>query len=542
VYSSRDAQGKVLLYWRRLDQSSVSPLPGTDSGFDPFFSPDGKQVAFFASGRLKRVELESGIITDLANSVNPAGGSWGEDGRIVFNRAPTLDLWTLNANGGEITPIARDPEMNAGRYWPQVLPGGQAILFTRTILGASGANIGASRIEALTLRDGRRHVLVEGATFGRYAASGHLLYVRRGTVFARSFDATRFELTGPEAPVLNGVEYSSHDGSAQFEFSRDGTLVYRASRPGTDLKTVQWMDSAGRLEPLLATPGDYRSLSLSPDGRRLALWIVDGSRGDVYVQEIQKGQQPTRLTVDSGIVDSPLVWSRDGRYIFFRAGLGTQLATWWVPSDRASQPKQLISGFSVSGITADGTKLFVLTRTPKTRGDSWVLPITEDANGPRAGQPVPLLNGPASEIATATSPDGRWVVHGSDETGLPEVYVIGFSDPSLKWPISHDVGGGSGGFWSRTSLQLFYPTFFSPLRIMVAPYTLEGGRCQPGQPQPWSPRAIPSRAGIGMMTVSLAPDEKRFAVVMPVEESFSNRVVFVTNFFDEIRRRLAEAK
>ena len=536
VYSSRDAQGKVLLYWRRLDQSSVNALPGTESAFDPFFSPDGKHVAFFADGRLKTIELESGSITDLANAVNPAGGSWGDDGRIVFHRAPTLDLWSVPANGGELTQIARDPELTAGRYWPQVLPGGQAILFTRTILGATGANIGSARIEAMTFKDGRRHVLVEGATFGRYAASGHLLYLRRGTVFARSFDATRLEVSGPEAPVLNGVEFSSYDGAAQFEFSRNGTLVYRASRPGTDLKTVQWMDSDGRLEPLLATPGDYRSLQLSPDGRRLALSIAEGKRGDVYVQEIQKGQQPTRLTVDSGIADSPLIWSRDGRYIFFRAGRDTM----WIPSDRASQPKQLVSGFLVSGITGDGTKLFVGTRTPKTRGDAWLLPITEDSSGPRGGQPVPLLNGPSSETAFDSSPDGRWILHGSDETGLPEVYVIGFSDPSLKWPISRESGGG--GFWSRTSLELFYPTFFSPLRIMVAPYTLEGGRFQPGQPRPWSPRAIPAREGVGILTFSLSPDGKRFAVLMPAEESFSNRVVFVTNFFDEIRRRLAEAK
>lgn len=199
-----------------------------------------------------------------------------------------------------------------------------------------------------------------------------------------------------------------------------------------------------------------------------------------------------------------------------------------------------MSGFVVSGITADGTRLVVTTRTPKTRGDSWLVPITEDASGPRAGQPVPLLTGPASEAATDSSPDSRWIPYAADETGLPEVYVIALSDPSLKWPISQD--SGSGAFWSRTSMELFYPTFFSPMRIMVAPYTVEAGRFQPGQPRPWSPRAIPARAGIGALITSLAPDGKRFAVLMPVEESLGNRVVFVMSFFDEIRRRLAEAK
>jgi len=319
VYSSRDAEGKVLLYWRRLDRPTVTPLAGTESAFSPFFSPDGKHVAFFADGRLKRIELETGVVTDLANAVNPAGGSWGDDGTIVFHRAPTLDLWTVPANGGELTEIARDPEY-VGRYWPQVLPGGKAILFTRTILGPSGADIGQAQVEATSLKDGRRHILVKGASFGRYIPNGHLLYLRRGTVFARSFDAARLEVTGSEVPVLNGVEYSNYDGAAQLEFSKNGTLVYRASRPGSDLKTVMWMDSAGHLDPLLATPGDYRSLKLSPDGRRLALAIAEGSTSDVYVYDVGKGQQPTRLTIGSGI--TVLRWS----------GARTVVTSFFVPS------------------------------------------------------------------------------------------------------------------------------------------------------------------------------------------------------------------
>jgi hypothetical protein len=194
----------------------------------------------------------------------------------------------------------------------------------------------------------------------------------------------------------------------------------------------------------------------------------------------------------------------------------------------------------LSAGTRVGPYEIVTTRTPKTRGDSWLVPITEDANGPRPGQPVPLLSGPASEAAYDTSPDSRWLSYGADETGLPEIYVIALSDPSLKWPVSRD--SGSEAFWSRTSMELFYPTFFSPMRIMVAPYTVEAGRFQPGQPRPWSPRAIPARAGIGSLITSLSPDGKRFAVLVPVEESLSNCVVFVMSFFDEIRRRLAEAK
>jgi len=534
VFSSRDADGKVLLYWRRLDQPAVTPLPGTDSAFSPFFSPDGKQLAFFADGRLRKIELDTGIVTVLANAVNPAGGDWGEHDLIVFNRAPTLDLWTVSANGGEPTPIARDPNDTVSRYWPRILPGGKAILFTG-IVGWQGDNAHV-RVEAMLLKDRRRRTLVEGATFGRYAASGHLLYVRNGVVFARRFDPERIEVSGPEVPVLNGVEYSTYDGAAQFDSSRTGTLVYRARRTGSNLKTVQWMDAAGRLEPLLSTPGDYRAIKLSPDGRRLALAMDDGSTRDVYVYDVNSGRPATRLTTGGSVPDSALVWSRDGRYIFFRA----KNATWWIPSDTASQPRQLVNGFSVSGTTSDGTRLLATINTRETRTDTWLLPFTEESEGPRAGQPEPLLRGPFSEIATGSSADGRWVAYTADETGDPEVYVIGLFNPGLKWPVSH--GSGVGPSWSRTSPELFFPTFFSPVRIMVAPYTVEGGRFRPGQPRLWSQRAIPGRTGLGDSIISQSPDGKRFAVLMPVDEARNNRVVFVMSFFDEIRRRLAQTQ
>jgi serine/threonine-protein kinase len=386
------------------------------------------------------------------------------------------------------------------------------------------------------LKDHRRRTLVEGATFGRYAASGHLLYVRSGIVFARRFDPERLEVSGPEVPVLNGVEYSTYDGVAQFDFSRNGTLVYRASRPGSDLKTVQWMDAAGSLEPLLSTPGNYRAIKLSPDGRRLALVMADGGTSDVYVYDVNAGRPATRLTTGGSIPDSALVWSRDGRYIFFRA----KNATWWIPSDTASQPRQLVNGFNVLGITSDGTGLLASINTQETRTDAWLLPFTEERGGPRAGQPQPLLQGPSSEMATGSSADGRWLAYGSDETGDPEVYVTGLSNPGLKWPVSQ--AGGVFPWWSRTSPELFFPTFFSPVRIMVAPYTVEGGLFRPGQPRLWTQRAIPGRTGLGDSIISQSPDGKRFAVLMPVDEARNNRVVFVMSFFDEIRRRLAQTQ
>jgi len=123
AFSSRTGDGSMRLYWRRLDQANATALPGTDSAFSPFFSPNGEQIGFFAEGSLKKVELATGNVTVLANAVNPAGGTWGDDGTIVFNRAPTLDLWTVPANGGALKQVPREADVTQGHYWPQLLPG-----------------------------------------------------------------------------------------------------------------------------------------------------------------------------------------------------------------------------------------------------------------------------------------------------------------------------------------------------------------------------------------------------------------------------------
>ena len=189
AFSSRTEDGNMRLYWRRLDQATATPLPGTESAFSPFFSPDGEQIAFFAEGSLKKIELATGNVTVLANAVNPSGGSWGEDGVIVFHRAPSLDLWTVPANGGSLKKIPRPASESQSRQWPQLLPGGKSLLVTGVT--GLGGNVDQETVKAVSLEDGHSRTLVEGAHFGRYLSSGHLAYLRHGTLFVRAFDAAR---------------------------------------------------------------------------------------------------------------------------------------------------------------------------------------------------------------------------------------------------------------------------------------------------------------------------------------------------------------
>ena len=168
----------------------------------------------------------------------------------------------MPANGGSVNKIPKPDSESQYRYWPQFLPGGKTLLVTGVT--GLGGNVDQETVRSLSLEDGRSRTLVDGAHFGRYLSSGHLAYLRHGTLFVRTFDAARQELTGPEVPILQGIEYSTLNGAGQFDISANGTIdPYRAARAESELKTVQWMDSAGRLEPLLGTAGDYRAISIA---------------------------------------------------------------------------------------------------------------------------------------------------------------------------------------------------------------------------------------------------------------------------------------
>jgi serine/threonine-protein kinase len=540
AFSSRTEEGSMRLYWRRLDQATATPLPGTESAFSPFFSPNGEYIAFFAEGWLKKIELATGNVTVLANAVNPSGGSWGEDGVIVFHRAPSLDLWTVAANGGSLTKIPRPAGESQHVQWPQLLPGGKTLLVTGVT--GLGGNVDQATVKTISLEDGHSRTLVEGAHFGRYLSSGHLAYLRHGTLFVRAFDAARQGLTGPEIPLLQGVEYSSLNGAGQFDIAANGTLIYRAAHAGSNLKTVQWMDRTGRLEPLLETPGDYRAISLSPDGKRLAIVNADTGGSDLYVYDLQRHLQPVRLTVGANIRlegggPRGLAWNPDGRYLFFAADNGT----WWVPTEGLSQARELIEPFRVSTISHDGTRMFAEAGSEKTRGDAWIVPLSIGRNGPQAGRPQPLLHESYTEVPFFDSPDGRWLAYSTDETGISQSYVMEVANPARKWMVNGGSNGQQAG-WSPSGREIFFTTFFAPLRIVAASLSFEGGVVHPGQPHPWSPAAIPNHAGEGVSSITMAPDGKRFAVLMPVERPLGNRVTFVMNFFDEVRRRTAPVK
>jgi len=526
VYTS---QGK--LFTRRMDQPKAVELAGTEGAFEPFFSPDGQWVAFFAAGKLKKISVEGGAAVALCDAPNARGGSWSEGVNIIAALGTNTGLSRVPAAGGAPTPVTGLAQGEISHRWPQILPGGKAVLFT------SNTSINVfdwANVEVVSLADHRRKTLEHGGTFGRYLpasnGTGHLVYINNGTLFAVPFDPDRLEVRGTPSLVLEEVAYSTSYGSAQFDFSRNGTLVYRTGgAPGANLVTVQWLDAAGKTQPLLAKPGGYQRPRWSPDGQRLA--FDDGS--DIWVYEARR-DATTRLTFGGGANLAP-VWSPDGRYIAF-SGAGR---IWWVRSDGAGKPQPLIQGKNVLApysFMPDGKRLAYHELNPGTAYDIWTVTIESDKAGLRAGKPELFLQTPATELSPAFSPDGRWLAYASNESGAYEVYVRAFPDKGGKWQISS--AQGTHPVWSGNGHEVFYQG--QDNRIMVATYAAKSDSFVPDRPRVWSDKRL---ANLGLTSnYDLAPDGKRIAALMPAEtpeaQQSQNHVILLLNFADELQRKV----
>jgi DNA-binding winged helix-turn-helix (wHTH) protein/Tol biopolymer transport system component len=513
------------LFTQRLDRSGATELSGTEGAQNPFFSPDGQWVAFFANYRLKSVSLQSGRVTDLAAVALSYGGSWGEDGNIIA--AANVYLSRIPSSGGTLAPLTQLAPGEIAHRWPQLLPGGKAMLFSayNSMTGLDGATI-----EVQSLKDGNRKTVVRAGTWGRYVPTGHLVYVNNGTLFAVPFDAERLEVGGPPTPVLEDVAYSTASGSAQTDFSRTGSLVYRTSRVAGDLVTVQWLDASGNTRPLLPVPGNYLSPMLSRDGKRLAVTLA----GDIWVYELGRGSM-MRLSFGGGH-GNPL-WTADGRYIVFRAARGML----WTRADGTGEAQPLTESHYQQipwSFTEDGRRLaFVENRSPG-KNAIWTLPVEVDHSGLRAGRPELFLQRPYPVRTPMISPDGQWLAYMRQESGRYRIYVEKFPSGGRTQQISGD--GGTYPAWSPTGREIFFWQFDegpAQGQIMFTSWHVRGDSFIADNPRPWSQRRLvsfPTTRGYDP-----APDGKRVIALVPADSSQEQQehVVFLVNFFDELRRR-----
>lgn len=528
------------LYVQPLYQDHATPLPGTDGAYYPFFSPDGQWIAFFAGGKLKKISASGGSAeVTLCDAPDARGATWAEDGTITFTpdiRQGTV-LMRVGSDGGIPKPLTTRADGEITQRWPQILPGGRAVLFTsNNVIG----DFDAASLVVQPLPSGARKVVLRGGYHGRYVPSGHLVYMHEGALFAAPFDLERREVTGQAVLVLKGVRSMMDSGYAEFALSETGLLLYRPGPSIGGSAPIHWLNREGQTKLLRSTPLNWSDLEFAADGRRLAIEIVDRQR-NIWIYEWERDAL-SRLTSSSANDTNP-VWSPDGRRLAFASTRGDRSTPnlYWQSPDGTDEAHRLTESFNQQlpfSWHPNGKFLAFEEVDPKTKSDVMILPLVEDgAAGLKPGKPIVFLNTPSSERAPVFSPDGRWLAYVSDESGGDEVYVRPFPGPGGKIPIS--TSGGNFPTWSRAKRELFYGT---GTEIMLVPFTVEGDTFHAGKPQLWSERRYSSRGAQERM-FDLHPDGERFALRLIQPQgpggATPDHVSFIINFFEELKRLFA---
>jgi serine/threonine-protein kinase len=532
VFVGWDRNGVSRLFTRRLDQIDASEIPGTEGAHAPLFSPDGAWVAFTSmrDRKLKKVNVTAGSPIDLASVTDVFGASWGDNDEIVVKLDATPRLWRVPTNGGTPTaiPNVQLPNDADPHVWMQVLPGSRSLILTVALQ----RGFDTAEIAAVSLTDGSLKTLVRGGTFGRYAPSGHLVYVNQGTLYASPFNLDRMELRGSPKPVLGGLDYNRLFGYAQFDWSRTGLLAYRRSASAGHFD-VYWIEGS-RKRLAVDRPRRYSWPRISPDGNKLALVREESSGSSLWI-ETAKPAQSLQITSGDGVITSP-VWSRDGHYLLFASsGNGIMFAT----ADGSGKPRLLLENSAVLApwsLHPGGARLAYQVRSPETgQFDLWTVALEGSGMDLRAGKPEPFLTTPAVEVFPTFSPDGKWLAYLSNRSGAFEPYVRAFPGGTREIQLSRT--GAMAFHWPRKASEIFYR---SPNQtIMSVHYRGGSDTFELDAPRAWSDVDL---ADTGVFpNFDVTDDGRRVVALLPPGDPSAaslSQVTFAINFFAELQRRV----
>ena len=456
AYVGADTSGIAHLWYRPLDDRVARMLPETDGASEPFFSPDGTRVGFFADGSLKTISVSAGTPQTLAPAVAPFGGTWGPDDTILFCPSPAEGILAINGAGGRTRRVAGNVPGRGFRLFsgPVFLPDGHFLY--GSIVPQPVGDPKDPTISVASL-DGRvtRPVLMLGSNVA-YSA-GFLLYLRGDSLVAQPFDLHSLAVKGTPTVVADRIQVGSAARGA-FAASTNGRIAYVAVESNT--VDPEWRDRSGRLVSTVKVGGELFSPAISPDGH----WLV-GQRLDPATRTTQLWSYnlarggASRLT--EGASNTSAVWSSDGSRVLYAALRRDQRVIEWQAVNRTTQPEAIAAfGEDVivpESLTADGRFLSFTRTDPNTQSDIWVLPLTGDR------KPQPIVNTTAAELQSRFAPDGRWIAYSSNASGQWQVFVEPFPVTGQKWQVS--VDGGADPQWRRDSRELFY---LRPDRMLMA--------------------------------------------------------------------------
>ncbi len=535
VEEDRDARRKI--YLRELDEFEAKPLPGTEGAISPFFSPNGEWIGYVDhhQRKLKKVPVKEGQPIVLCESVQFRGGTWGIHDTIIFTPAAS-GLWRISASAEGMERLTfPDPNKGErGHLWPQILPGGRAVLFTNERGG-----LVKNQFEVYRLETGERHVLFKGGTYARYVPTGHIVYARKDTLYAIQFDVERLKVVGSGVPVVpNVVTLEGRSWSAQYAIAQDGMLAYIPLVTRSTELTPVWVDRNGRVEALpAAIPREYDSIEISPDGRQVAFGIVDGGNRDVWIYDLMRNT--LNPLTSNGISDCP-TWTPESKWVVFRSNPAGKFQLFRQSVTGTEEPELLATFEEIGGsvrpcwpmcCSPDGKELLLGIHdpnNPRWDDDISVLPF-ENRNEKTHLRPFIQRNN--NQRLGVWFSDGRWIAYSSDESGRWEVYVEPYPGPGPKTMIS--ATGGYRPAWSRDGRELFYRGGRGSPKMIVATIEVEPEF-----------RVIEYKElfeTINFRNYDVAPDG-RFLMIQEPREPTSLSVNIVTNWFEELKRLVPTGK
>ena len=478
AYSAND-NGSSSVFVRPISVEVPQKLAGTEGASRLFWSPDSRWIAFFAGGKLKKVEAAGGPPQNICETPDMAGGTWNTDGLILF--ASSKGLQRVLAAGGEPSPIAASGDAQREPYF---LPDGRHYLYLSG--KASSAAIYAGTLDS---KDATRLVTAQSAAVYAEAPStgsaqaGYLLYHREGTLYAQPFSARKLAFTGEAVRIADKLPYTP-SGAAPFAVSNTDVLVYRndpqsqsSSGGGTTAnipdRPLRWVPRNGTGEEA-ATIGGWAGPDLSPDGKRAAVHRHDPDGGDIWI--FTTGQTtPSKFTFDASQDSSSPVWSPDGTRIAFASRHNSKYGLYVKLADNTRNEELVIEAETpMTPMSWSGDRLVYWTSDPKTAGDIWTVPLAGDK------KPVPIVHTQADERNPQVSPDGKWMAYSSNESGRSEIYIRPFPEGAAKIQVS--VNGGVFPRWRRDSKELYFMSLVSLGGMMASDIRAIGGSIERGVP------------------------------------------------------------
>ncbi|MFN0159243.1 MAG: protein kinase domain-containing protein [Bacteroidota bacterium] len=462
AFVGSDTTGSNQLWVRSVESLTPVPLAGTLGATHPFWSTDGKSLAFFAGGKLKKIDAAGGPVVTICDAADGRGGTWNNAGMIIFTPNSLDALYKVSAAGGvsvAVTKLDTVSKIQSHR-WPHFLPDGKHFIYT-TQAAATGAESDMVRIARLPAGpmsgepDGQASLdstvdslLMRGNSNVEYA-SGYLLFHRQAMLMAQPFDTATFRFTGDAVPIAEQLQYNDGRSRAMFSVSNNGVLIYQS---GEEQQTkFAFFDRAGNRLSLLDTKWP-REGRLSHDGKKIAYRFFDlqNRQNDIWLYEINGGRS-SRFTFDPANEAGPF-WSPYDDSVVFSSNRNGKVDL-YIKSANGTGTEQLLvksdDGKFVTDWSLDGKYLtYSALSNQKTKWDLWLLPLSGDRT------PVPFLQTEFAEGGGTFSPDGKWIAYQSDESGKGEVYVRALDGTAGKWGIS--INGGNAPRWSRDGKTIFF--------------------------------------------------------------------------------------